>query len=215
MGKAIEGNQKLEPTVKQGVIVAAATVGVAIGGAIFGVVSLRNDNAKLRGDLRIRESLVQSNAVAIEIQAATIQSYQVENAKLSRQIASIELERDPSAKALKKRIAGLAGEIFAFLSEWRSSEPGRANLNGAWLKGGGDDFSKAFMEHADSSMSHDRKMALAFAAKFVGRLTAARDQLGGFGIQSELLDKIIHDQVRVQSEVQAAAEELQKLAEKA
>jgi len=202
------------PQVKQGLIAAAVAIPIALLTALGSYLRLHRENVTLRQDVSNRETLLQSNTLLFQIQAATIQSYQLENAKLSHQIAAIELERDPSAHALKRRAARLADEIFAFLQEWHTTDPGRNDLNDAWRKGVSEDFAKAFMEHADASMSHAQKMALTFAARFLGRLATIRDQLASFGVKSEVLDKIMRDKVRVQSEVQATAEELQKLADK-
>jgi hypothetical protein len=206
--------------VKAALITAGITLSLALGASIAQHAAnkkenslLQQENSSLRVGLSTRDLLAHSNAVIFQIQAATIQSYQLENAKLSRQIAGIEAERDPSATAVKKRTARLAGEIFDFLQQWRSSEPDRKQLNDAWLKSG-EDFSKAFTAQADATMDLAHKMALEFARKFLGRLATTRDQLADLGITSDLLDHFIKDNVRTELEVQAAAEELQKLAEK-
>jgi hypothetical protein len=195
------------PQVKAALIAAAVTLVLAPIGICFQFVTYTNETTRLKRDLS-------SNSFLSQIQAATLQSYQLENAKLSRQIAGIEAERDPAAKAVKKRATNLASEIFNFLQKWRKDEPDPDHLNEVWVKGTSQDFSKAFMEHADKSMDYARSMGIEFARRFLGRLATSRDQLKDLGSESATLDKFIADPVRTQFEVQAAAEELQKLADK-
>ena len=202
------------PQVKAALIGAGVTLLLAAIGGWIQFESYAKANSRLKQDLNSNEWLTRSNNLLSQIQLATFDSYRVENEKLSRQIAGIEAERDPAAKAVKKRATNLADQVFGFLQEWRKGEPDHNHLNEAWRKGSGEDFSKAFMENADKNMAHATAMGVEFARRYMGRLATTRDQLADLGIQSATLDRLIADKIRTRLDVQAIAEQLQKLAEK-
>lgn len=153
-----------------------------------------------------KDDLVKSNIVVFQIQSATIQSYQIENAKLSRMVGSPEF-------SLRKRALDLAGQIFDFLKTWRENVPKQTASQEAWLKGNRDDFSRAFMADGEKRTIYSQSMATEFSKKFIGRLSTIRDQLNDLGLKTPKLDYTIDGQIRLDFEIQAATEELQKLAE--
>jgi hypothetical protein len=152
-----------------------------------------------------KNNLVQSNNSVFQIQLATIQSYQMENAKLSRMVGSPEF-------SLKKRASILANEIFDFLQQWQKNTPNQTASEQAWIHGNSEEVSKAFMEDADKKMAYNRSMAAQFAKQFIGRLSTIRDQLNDLGLKTPKIDYTLNDNVRIDFEIQDAAEELQKLA---
>ena len=106
-----------------------------------------------------------------------------------------------------------AGQIFDFLKTWRENVPKQTASQEAWLKGNRDDFSRAFMADGEKRTIYSQSMATEFSKKFIGRLSTIRDQLNDLGLKTPKLDYTIDGQIRLDFEIQAATEELQKLAE--
>jgi hypothetical protein len=118
-------------------------------------------------------------------------------------------------QALKAKAENLSIQIFTFLDDWKRQEPqSGAKLGEIWGRKPFDSeaFSKAFGEAGNLRTKHAKEMSTRFAQQFAARVSSVRDEMAGMGFRSQGLDNILRDRLRFEWDIQAIAEELQKLA---
>jgi len=155
------------------------------------------------------ESSLKKTDQALTISGATVQSYQVENAALSRRIRDIESAQDHSAIAIKKRAMVLADQMFEFIKAWDGIRESPEFIYANSI----EERNRMMIEWNKRSDANNAKYTTEFARKFSGRARAIYDEFLGLGLAADELGSMSSVIVN-HSQTQWIATEIKHLAEK-
>jgi hypothetical protein len=120
-----------------------------------------------------------------------------------------------SVSTLRRRAQELNAGIFEFLAQRQKNAPPSASeeMKDLWNRKETDAFTKTFVEQGETTGRYAKETSAMFAERFAAPMAAIRNELAGLGLKSTALDDFLADDLRLDFEIQTAAEELQKLAE--
>jgi hypothetical protein len=174
------------------------------------IAGISNKIVELTTDVQRKDILIQSNNNTIQIQSATITSYQAENTALNRKLSDIESAKDPSAKAVKKRALILCKQLedfyqdyttnsYAFEEQNRQREqielqklgwpPPTNDVERTEWENRKKISDQVFSENIRKRLNFEAQWSAKFTTGYYGQMTAIRDQLASLGLRDEALDR--------------------------
>jgi len=178
---------------------------------VFIAPFLQHRSAKSSSDdLSILKSEISKKDDTIQIQNATIQSYQAENSTLHSKLLNIESANDPSAKAIKKRALILCKQLEEFYQQYHTNEtalsdkymrdfdsvrmkfglqePTNEVEKAAWIKNSQEAYSEVSAANNQARELFEAQWAAKFTVDYYGQLKVIRDELASLGLRDKELD---------------------------